>query len=274
MISGSGSNAIIENNFIHDNSFGVAILGSNISAIVRNNRIFNNNINPNPLQAGSGINVNSNSSPAATPIIYGNVVRGNLWGITIQGIAQPNIGNVENADTSDDGKNFFDNNGHNDTLFALYNNTANHIYAENNFWSTTSQDSVAMQIFDSTDFPSLGAVSFIPFLLSNPTVSVRDFQSQSIAQDFILEQNFPNPFNPKTVIRYSLSVNSVVSLKVYNILGNEVATLLNNKFIEQGKHEIEFDASDLPSGIYFYRISVTQQGLLRYSETKKLLLLK
>ena len=113
-----------------------------------------------------------------------------------------------------------------------------------------------------------------PFLLSDPTVSVRDFQSQSIAQDFILEQNFPNPFNPTTVIRFQLKVKSDVTLKVYNILGNEVATLLNNKFIEQGKHEIEFDASDLPSGIYFYRISVTQQGLLRYSETKKLLLLK
>jgi hypothetical protein len=91
---------------------------------------------------------------------------------------------------------------------------------------------------------------------------------------FSLSQNYPNPFNPKTVIRYSLIVNSVVSLKVYDIFGREVATLLNNETKEAGKYAVEFDASNVTSGIYFYRIDVTQLSKLHSSESKKLLLMK
>lgn len=85
---------------------------------------------------------------------------------------------------------------------------------------------------------------------------------------FQLYQNYPNPFNPSTVIRYSLPANGNVVLKVYNVLGNEVATLVNEKK-EGGTHAVEFDGSTLPSGIYTYRI---QSG--EFTATKKLLLLK
>ncbi|MBM4166593.1 MAG: T9SS type A sorting domain-containing protein [Ignavibacteria bacterium] len=97
---------------------------------------------------------------------------------------------------------------------------------------------------------------------------------------FSLAQNFPNPFNPKTVIRYSLFVNSVVSLKIFDILGREIAELIHSEVQGAGEHEIQFDATHLQSGIYFYRLNVSQQGSLAeasklsYSETKKFTVMK
>ena len=85
---------------------------------------------------------------------------------------------------------------------------------------------------------------------------------------FSLSQNFPNPFNPSTVISYQLPVGGQVSLKVYDILGNEVSTLVN-KFQTAGKYNIDFKASLLPSGIYFYRL---QTG--SFVETRKMILLQ
>jgi hypothetical protein len=100
---------------------------------------------------------------------------------------------------------------------------------------------------------------------------------------FILEQNYPNPFNPKTVIGYQFPVNSIVTLKVYDLLGNEVATLVNEEK-PAGTYEISFDASGLTSGVYFYKLSVVptagrdlvqQDGKAgNFSQTKKLILMK
>ncbi|MBZ0180890.1 MAG: T9SS type A sorting domain-containing protein [Melioribacteraceae bacterium] len=72
---------------------------------------------------------------------------------------------------------------------------------------------------------------------------------------FELNQNYPNPFNPYTNIKYSLPVSKFVILKVYDILGNEMSILVNETK-EPGSYEIKFDASDLPSGVYFYSINV------------------
>jgi len=86
---------------------------------------------------------------------------------------------------------------------------------------------------------------------------------------FSLSQNYPNPFNPRTVIRYSLFVKSVVTLKIYNILGQEVATLIHSRIMDEGEHEIELDATTLTSGIYFYQLTVGTN-----STSKKFVVLK
>ena len=83
-----------------------------------------------------------------------------------------------------------------------------------------------------------------------------------------LQQNYPNPFNPSTVITYSLPVSSHVILKIYDVLGREVRTLVDEKQ-NGGSHNVIFQGADLPTGVYFYRL---QAGA--YSETKKLLLMK
>jgi hypothetical protein len=76
---------------------------------------------------------------------------------------------------------------------------------------------------------------------------------------FVLDQNYPNPFNPSTTISFTLPGPAVVRLNVFNILGQEVRTLLNLVTLEEGEQSIKFDASSLPSGVYFYRIVVQTQ---------------
>ncbi len=91
----------------------------------------------------------------------------------------------------------------------------------------------------------------------------------NIPGGFVLEQNYPNPFNPSTVIKFALAESQQATLTVYDILGNEIAHLFNET-AEAGKvYEIEFDASYLSSGVYYYRLSTPQKSLVR-----KMLLLR
>jgi hypothetical protein len=93
-------------------------------------------------------------------------------------------------------------------------------------------------------------------------------QTGSIPDAFVLDQNYPNPFNPSTVISYQLPVSSNVTLNVYDLLGNEVATLVD-EYKPAGKYNIEFSAAGLTSGIYFYGLKTGE-----YASTKKMLLIK
>lgn len=86
--------------------------------------------------------------------------------------------------------------------------------------------------------------------------------------DFVLEQNYPNPFNPATSISYSIPQNEFVTLKVYDVIGNEVATLVNT-LQESGKHDVTFNASNLSSGIYFYKLTAGNS-----IQIKKMMLVK
>jgi len=86
--------------------------------------------------------------------------------------------------------------------------------------------------------------------------------------EYSLEQNFPNPFNPKTVVRYSIGSESTVSVRIYDITGKEIAVLVNeNK--QPGSYEVVWNAESYPSGVYFYRLSAGE-----FSEEKKMVLIK
>jgi len=89
-----------------------------------------------------------------------------------------------------------------------------------------------------------------------------------VVKDFILDQNYPNPFNPSTMISYSIPQSSFVTLKVYDIVGNEVATLVNETK-SAGKYDISFDASNLSNGVYLYSIKTNN-----FTSTKKMILMK
>ncbi len=104
----------------------------------------------------------------------------------------------------------------------------------------------------------------------NYTDAVKD---EGMPESFALEQNYPNPFNPSTVIRYSVGASSHVSLKVFNVLGEQVATLVD-EYQTAGSHEVRFSATGgsaqaLPNGTYFYRLETES-----FKETKKMVLLK
>ncbi len=100
----------------------------------------------------------------------------------------------------------------------------------------------------------------------NPTVVINE--ESNLPQSFTLTQNYPNPFNPTTMINYALPKAGNVVLKVYDVLGKEVATLVNN-YKESGRYFVEFDASKLSSGMYIYKLSSGS-----FSEVKKMMLLR
>ncbi|RJP64833.1 MAG: T9SS C-terminal target domain-containing protein [Ignavibacteriales bacterium] len=99
-------------------------------------------------------------------------------------------------------------------------------------------------------------------------VSVDDRELGSSQINYVLKQNFPNPFNPSTKIQYSIKEDGNVSLKIYNILGQEVFSLLN-EYKKAGFYEINFNASKLVSGVYIYQI---QSG--SFISAKKMILIK
>jgi hypothetical protein len=126
-------------------------------------------------------------------------------------------------------------------------------------------------------------VSVIPYLSPSTgaaPVNRHEIVVTEVPDAFTLAQNYPNPFNPSTTIQFEVPDVSIVTLKVYNLLGQEVATLLENEILDFGD-EVEFDASALPSGVYLYRIvaeTIVEEGDDAVSESftqvKKMVLVK
>lgn len=105
-------------------------------------------------------------------------------------------------------------------------------------------------------------------MYGDTTLTDVDDQINGIPTTYMLDQNFPNPFNPSTKITYEIPVQSNVLLRVYDIIGNEVATLVNEPK-PAGIYHILFDATSLSSGVYLYRMQAGD-----YIETKKMIYLK
>ncbi len=255
-------NIIIENNIIKNNRYGIAIANANTIAIIRGNIIDSNNIQGNAALGGSGINFNGTST--LTAIVTRNFIRWNLWGVTIQGTAKPNLGNLNNADTSDNGYNYIYGNFHNDTIPDLYNNTPDSIMAENNFWGTGNISIIEQHIFHKPDNPALGFVDYIPIYIP---VTVNN-NSNNIPSGFKLFDIFPNPFNPSAIIKYQLPQAASVTIKIFDVQGKEVKTLIDGTQ-STGIHEIIFSAENLSSGVYFCRIEAGG-----FADSKKIVILK
>ncbi len=124
---------------------------------------------------------------------------------------------------------------------------------------TSSNDNVDLSISD---------IQRDDIVLEKSNLLVRNFKGEGIPTVYDLAQNFPNPFNPSTAIRYQIPQDGIVTLKIYDILGSEVATLVNEEKVA-GKYEVNFNASSLASGVYIYKI---QSG--SFINSKKMLLLK
>lgn len=350
--------AQITGNVIKNNRYGMTFNGgSNINAIVSYNVIDSNNTQNNPNLGGSGIAFTGGSATSQqNTIVTGNLIRWNLWGITIQNRSRPNLGNIINSDTSDNGKNLIYGNTNSTTPFIdLYNNSVDTIYAQNNFWGTIIPDSVEARIFHFPDNNALGPVYYTPFILpvelvsftalplkneillnwktatevnnygfsverysnskwssigfvaghinslepivysfkdANPLAGKTQYRLKqmdldgsfkhsdiveadlSVPSEFSLDQNYPNPFNPSTSITYSLPVEGIAKLSVYNVIGELVKQFVP---IAQtaGRYQVSFDGSGLGSGIYFYSIEVNSaKESHTFTSTKKMVLLK
>ncbi|RMH85617.1 MAG: T9SS C-terminal target domain-containing protein, partial [Calditrichaeota bacterium] len=106
-------------------------------------------------------------------------------------------------------------------------------------------------------------------------VAIDDELPESVPSAFKLAQNYPNPFNPSTTIEFTLPEAAMVKLTIYNALGQEVATLVNG-WMNAGTHQTTWEAGNLPSGIYFYRLSNSPLGMGAEGnvQTRKMLLMK
>jgi len=121
---------------------------------------------------------------------------------------------------------------------------------------------------DGTTFPV--GLKYNVYVASDPVIptGVDEENNPTTVNNFELQQNYPNPFNPTTQIRFTLAEQSQVTLKVYNILGKEIATLVND-VKGAGVHEVSFNGAGLASGVYFYTI---QTG--KFTQTRKMILMK
>lgn len=238
---GGSVNAIISNNEISGNRYGIALLGNNISSEITNNLIVGNNIQDDPMQGGSGINFYGNHTN--TSIVSYNTIVQNLWGITIQGTAKPNVG-----DGTDDspGHNMIMLNENNSIIYGLYNNTPDDIMAQNNFWGTTELATAENYIFHQVDDASLGLVHFDP-MWTNP-VGTEEKTSVSI-------KVYPNPCSQYFEI--SNESNSKIYLEVYTITGS----LVKNTTLRNGNLRVNIESWD--RGVYFVK---TQLGDEIYME--------
>lgn len=120
---------------------------------------------------------------------------------------------------------------------------------------------------DTLAIPNAGNNTVTFFHLDNPTSVNPNFTETP--EHFTLHQNFPNPFNPATRIRFELNKSEKIKLSIIDVNGIEKALLLNDHFLDAGSHAVEFNGKDFPSGIYFYRLE--SSGI---SQTRSMILLK
>jgi hypothetical protein len=178
-----------------------------------------------------------------------------------------------------------------DLYYNGRNSVSNHKHVMRKMLPTPNGQSFSININETKNIPqtitidplwdadSLSIVVFVQSASSktvyqSETISYNDLivtsvkNNNQLPNELILEQNYPNPFNPKTNIQFRISDFGFTSLIVYNVLGNEVATLVNEE-LPAGEYQIDFDASNLSTGTYFYTLT---SGSFR--ETKKMILLK
>ncbi len=148
-----------------------------------------------------------------------------------------------------------------------YSSTVNDTTFRSPFLSGFQADSVyTWRVTTRDEFNRTGSVDTFQFVYQ-PTVTGVHNQS-SVPLEYVLNQNYPNPFNPATTITYVLPEAGLVTLKIYNTLGEEVATLMNGREIA-GTHTVSFDASGLASGLYYYRLATPN-----FTDVKKMVLIK
>ena len=112
----------------------------------------------------------------------------------------------------------------------------------------------------------------------SPATGPANGPAAALPTRFELYQNYPNPFNPTTTISFALNEPGVVTLKVFDVLGREVATLLDREAMDEGVRDVDFDATGFASGLYFYRLTAETAGdegvIHRVNDVRKMLLVK
>lgn len=231
----------IENNTIKDNRYGITITGNNSTGTISGNILEKNNTEPVPNNGGSGISLygSTASSIIMNIKVRNNQIRENLWGITLIGNANADLGTPEEA-----GNNIFFNNGNNGQLYALYNNTALLVNAVNNCWRENEMSTEAMVeavISHQPDDSDLGLVTFSPFLCAD--LAVNDITKNTI-------KTYPNPSKGLFYVETLGDGNFVIS--------DFSGKWLQSGILKKGKNTV---STQLPKGIYLLTTTVNAQKI-------------
>lgn len=251
-LAGGNVQCVIDTNVISNNRYGIAMIGSNISSIICRNTIDGNNIQNEPMLGGSGINFYGSNTN--TSLVYKNMISNNLWGVTIQYEAMPNLGEIT-SDSTCIGLNEFTNNGNSGEIFALYNNTPNDIYAENNYWGSYNLDTVEMHIFHQTDSAALGFVDYLP-ITPEPEPPSMIFDNEM--EGLII---YPNPCSDEIQIQLPLDIEETtqLSLKIYNSQGQ----LVKSVSVQSPREMLTLKTTNLARGVYFVKLSSSASQTIR-----------
>lgn len=220
------SKAIIENNRIIGNRYGITAMGSKLVTSIQGNKIIGNNIQNNPNLGGSGINLLGDESNVS--YIGGNHIEDNLWGLTIQAskpaefiaplpyLSEPD-GQSLPYPTS---RNAFVNNGNSGQIYALFNMNDETIYARENYWNTADSAEIEDAIYHQNDDPELGLVIYEDFLLVHPDSTTVATQTPAYAQYKELNIH-PNPLTSGNTLNLTQDPGAG-TMNIFNRLGEQV----------------------------------------------------
>jgi len=239
---GVSNEAIIENNTIRDNRYGITISGGNSKGKIIGNIIENNNTEPIPANGGSGISIYlASNTPTNVIDIFDNQIRGSLWGITnIEKGAFINLGTSERP-----GNNVFSNNGNGGLVYALYNNSPNNVSAIGNCWiegKNSSEEDVENVITHQKDDSTLGVVDYSDFLCGKLATS--EVNSKNISL-------YPNPNNGTFIV----DTKEKSPYQIFDV---------NGRLILQGELKIGQNSvqTNLPKGVYIFKTNQTSSKIL------------
>ena len=238
---GTGTiHAVVEGNQVQDNRYGVAFTGSNIFTRIVNNSFIDNDTQGEPFQGGSGINLNN--SGENMHYVEGNVVTGNLWGVTMQGEAMANFGDTATANFNP-GQNVFENNGNGGETYALYNNTSNEVTAMSNCWMGENDITPAEAeevIFHLADDETLGEVIYEP-------LGVCGTSGQENVEFDEVAGVFPNPVGNNLNVTLKKEISSI---SLFDLSGKQVLT----EPVNAGDSRTEIAMEELAPGMYILKL--------------------
>lgn len=241
LLLGGTGRAVVENNEIVNNRYGINYMGADLITLTRDNQILGNDNESNFMMGGSGISI-TGAGETNLHVILGNTISDNLWGITLINSVYANLGEIDNPEIGP-GNNFFDGNGNGGVIYALYNNGPNDQWAQGNCWIASNPEATledaAEVIFDAAD-GEYGEVFFDPMGQCVPdAVGEVDFNH--------IAKLYPNPTFGDT--RLELGAPAV-SYTIYDLTGREVET----RDLTSAGNTVTIRTGKFTPGLYIVRV--------------------
>lgn len=253
------SEAEISSNRIEGCGYGILCYSTGANPTIYGNEIIDNNIHPDQLNWGFGIACNGNNAPT----VGHNLITGHWYGVAVINGGQPDLGDFAGGDPFLTGGNRIYDNGLGGQVYGLYNNTPLPQMAQGNWWGGPLEQDVEDAIYHQPDDPTLGLVDYSGWLIADVSAVNGDTPTPRLSS----VTAYPNPFNPKVRVSFSLAAGGEVKVTVMDVAGRLVRKL-HNGVLAAGQQIFEWDGRDerdrpQSSGVYFYRIETgaeTQVG--------------